>query len=180
MKLIIAATLALPVAAFAQETGDIGQPTHQPVHAAVQIKSNFYGSFTQERDIQIGKAEVFSNLGVHHKAVVSEGRCAITQDPKNPPVDIDDGVAVTIMPTLHTDKGIVVADTEVRASKFIKYNVFNAGTCGHISMATSASSYSTSTIIQPSDKPLLLSGFHQNSPADQRDLDVIVTFSAPH
>ncbi|GAB6847071.1 hypothetical protein [Paraburkholderia kururiensis] len=177
MKFLAVAFLALPIAAIAQQSDDIGQSTKQPVHVTVEVKSKLYGSFTQERDVNLGETAAFSNLGAHHKAVLNDGPCQITADAKNPPQDIDDGVVVKITPELHSTTGVVGFQDEIVAHKFIKYNVLNEGKCGNISMAHSVGDSTASTMMSHTGKPLVLTSMRQYTEGDHRDLDVIVTFT---
>ena len=177
MKFLAVAFLALPIAAIAQQSDDIGRSTRQPVHIVVQVKSQLYGSFTQERDVNLGETAEFNNLGSHHKAVLSDGLCQITADAKNPPKDIDDGVVVKITPESHSSTGVVGFEDEIIANKFIKYNVLNEGKCGEISMADSVSDSTASTVMCHTGKPLVLTSMRQDTEGDHRDLDVTVTFT---
>jgi RNA-binding protein YhbY len=177
MKFLAVALLALPIAAIAQQSDDIGQSTKQPVHVTVEVKSKLYGSFTQERDVNLGETVAFSNLGAHHKAVLSDGSCQITADAKSPPQDIDDGVVVKITPELHSTTGVVGFEDDIVAHKFIKYNVLNEGKCGNISMADSVSDSTASSMIYHMGKPFVLTSMRRDTEGDHRDLDVIVTFT---
>jgi hypothetical protein len=177
MKFCAIAFLAFPFAVFAQQSDDVGKSTKQPAHVIVEVKSQLYGSFSQERDVNLGETGVFSNLGSNHKAVRSDGPCQITADAKNPPRDIDDGVVVKITPELHTSTRIVGFEDEVIANKFIKYNVLNEGKCGKISMANSVSDSTASTMMYHTGKPLVLTSMRQDIEGDQRDLDVTVIFT---
>ncbi|WP_176079482.1 hypothetical protein [Paraburkholderia tropica] len=177
MKFLAVAFLAIPIAAIAQQSEDFGESTKQPVHVTVEVKSKLYGSFTQERDVNLGETAAFSKLGSHHKAILNDGPCEIIADAKNPAQDIDDGVVVKITPKLHSTAGVVGFEDEIVAHKFIKYNVLNEGKCGNISMAHSVGDSSASTMMSHTGKPVMLASMRQYTEGDNRDLDVTVTFT---
>ncbi|MCM3294289.1 hypothetical protein M3661_29935, partial [Paenibacillus sp. MER 180] len=58
-----------PVAAFAQQSSNPAESTDQQVHVTVKVTSSFYGSFTQEKDVDIRQTATFSNLSGVHKSM---------------------------------------------------------------------------------------------------------------
>ncbi|ACD14715.1 MULTISPECIES: hypothetical protein [Burkholderiaceae] len=162
-----------PVAAFAQQSSNPAESTDQQVHVTVKVTSSFYGSFTQEKDVDIRQTATFSNLSGVHKSMKYDGPCTLNPAPR----DIHDGVVVKITPLLYSKNGQVGFEQDVAASKLLGYHDFNSGKCGNISEASWASDSDGSSVLDRVGQPLQI--LHQVNDANgaHRDLDVSVIFT---
>lgn len=111
-------------------------PAQELVHVKVEVQSEFFGSFVQERSVPVNDAAAFSNVSVHRPRVVNRGTCNVGDVP-NMSRTIDDGVTVEVTPQSATPDGTYFVSERIEASKFVRYRTVDQGKCGRVDFAES-------------------------------------------
>lgn len=174
-RIAICLVALLPTVAFAQL--DPATPAARSVHVKVQVISEFFGSFTKEQDVALNQTATFNNLSEHHKGVVYDGPCAITP-PKvgKAPQDVDDGVAVEITP-FSSINGVVGAEHQIRAGKFLGYNTFDSGSCGKANFIRAARWDTGARVLYRSEEPQIIDTMVSDDAGGRHHLVVVLTIS---
>jgi hypothetical protein len=173
---LILLSLGFAIAARAESPAE---PTIPPVLAKVTVTSKYYGSFTKEGIVKVNHSISFDNFGARHPAIVYHGKCSVKRDASGRIHDIDDGVQVNVTPVLVSPDGIVGAQTEVTATKFIGYNTVDTGKlCGDIAFVKNDLATASTALLYHGDEGHVVFEAHDHTDREpDKDIRVTVSFS---
>ncbi|PRH42084.1 hypothetical protein C6T65_12065 [Burkholderia vietnamiensis] len=106
------------------------------VHVKLEVKSNLYGSFTEERDVPVGQPSVFERTTGEHKRVDYSGPCKVDLPVGMPPTILD-RTRIVVAPFGGPDDGKIFAQTSIEASKFTGRRETEVKNCGTVAFGNS-------------------------------------------
>lgn len=166
-KTLLVAAAVGSFSSFALATSPAAAPN--TVHVKLEVQSNLYGSFTEERDVPVGQPSVFERTSGEHKRVEYSGPCRVDL-PVGVPATILDHTRIVVAPFGGPDDGKIFAQTSIEASKFTGLREAEVKDCGTVAFANSSHaefgntwSYrlgEAETVYQADESPTTATGQH--------------------